>query len=344
MKKTVLITGGAGYVGSHTAFLMAANGYRVIIVDSLVHGQTFDHSWAQLIKADYATPGLLDALFASEPIDCVMHFAASIEVGESVRNPQAFYHNNVSKTLTLLDSMVRNQVRSLVFSSTCAVYGYPQSLPLKEDHQRSPVNPYGNTKLSIEYALSDYSAAYDFSYVALRYFNAAGALPERGLGEWHEPETHAIPVLLRAAREGRPFTVFGTDYPTPDGSCIRDYVHVCDLANAHLKAVRHLETTAASDVFNLGTGTGHSVLELVEAVGTVVGKKVQARMADRRAGDPPVLVADHGKATLYLGWEPKYSTLDYILSSAWKWELERQGMLAAREGRAAEVQESPEAQ
>ncbi len=320
MKKTVLLTGGAGYIGSHTAYLLHTLGYQLVIVDTLHHHQVFSPAWATVIKADIAQPGILASIFQQYPIHAVMHFAGFIEVGESVKYPDQFYHNNVVATLHLLDAMRQHDVNTIIFSSTCAVYGTPVYVPMDEVHPFGPVSPYGKTKLAIEYILQDYAQAFGLRYAALRYFNAAGALPQQGLGEWHNPETHVIPLLLRAIQQQKTFTILGDDYDTPDGTCIRDYVHVLDIAQAHILALEYLERGGPSDVFNLGTGTGYSVRELIEAAQNVCGRTLITTVASRRPGDAPVLVADAHKVQSVLGWQPQHSDLNNILATAWAWE------------------------
>jgi len=319
-EKAVLITGGAGYVGSHTAYLMARQGYKVFILDTRIHGQPFSHNWATLIEKDCADREVLSTLFERYDIEGVVHFAALAEVSESVRSPQDYYENNVVKTLQLIDCMLQHKVKRFVFSSTCAVYGEPTSLSLSETHPTAPINPYGRTKLAIEHALHDYSHAYGLSYVSLRYFNAAGALPEMQLGEYHVPETHLIPRLIRSLYQQEPFFLFGNDYKTKDGSCVRDYVHVIDIARAHLQAWWHLASTGVSECINLGSTHGHSVKDVIRVLEDICGKKVLVKIADRRLGDPAILVADATKAMNVLGWHPKYSSLSLILRSALRWE------------------------
>jgi len=320
MQPTVLVIGGAGYIGSHTAYLLAQRNYKVIILDSFVHHQYFNPSWATVIKNDFADTQTLNDIFTTYSIDAVMHFAACIEVGESVKNPLKFYENNVSKTIALLNAMKSHNVNKLIFSSSCAVYGTPQQLPLTENHQKNPISPYGKTKLMIEAILEDLSAAYDFNYVSLRYFNAAGALPEEQLGEQHKPETHIIPLLLQAALNKLPFNIFGDDYNTKDGTAVRDYLHVLDIGHAHLAALEHLNNGNPSDCFNLGTGNGISVKEMITAVENVCRQPINKNWHKRRAGDPPVLVADPSKAQTILNWQPKYSEIEFILKSALAFE------------------------
>ena len=320
MQPTILITGGAGYIGSHTAFLMAQKGYKVIILDTLNHGQSFDHAWATLIQKDCADEQTLEEIFTKYDVQAVMHFAAFMEVGLSVKDPMRFYENNVVKTIRLLNTMLAHNVKTFIFSSSAATYGTPQMVPIPETHPLVPINPYGNNKLIVEKVLHDYHHAYGLNYVALRYFNAAGALPEHGLGEVHSPESHVIPLILRAARDGRPFNIFGSDYPTPDGTCIRDYLHVLDIAQAHVQALEHLEAGNPSDCFNLGTGKGTSVKEMIDAVERITHTQVKKVFAPRREGDPAVLVADPSKAMNILHWKPQFSDIDYIVKSAFVFE------------------------
>ncbi len=320
MQKTILVVGGAGYIGSHTAYQLAQLGYHVVILDKLLHKQPWPHTWATLIHADFGDKEMLHTIFTKYHVEAVMHFAAFIEVGRSVKEPASYYDNNVVKTLTLLNSMLEHGVKTIIFSSSCAVYGTPQKLPLTEDHPKNPISPYGTTKLMIEMILQDYATAYDLHYVALRYFNAAGALPEHGLGEYHDPESHVIPLLLRAARNKTIFNIFGTDHATPDGTCIRDYLHVLDIADAHVKALAYLQAGNPSECFNLGTGTGASVKELIGAVEKVCGTSLTINYASKRAGDPAILVADPRKARDVLGWQPHYSDLTKILRDAYEFE------------------------
>jgi len=321
MKTAVLVTGGAGYIGSHTAHLMAQKGYEIIIVDSLQHGQTFDHPWATFIESDFADEKTLEHIFENYAIEAVIHFAAFIEVGKSVKDPLRFYENNVIKTIKLLKAMVKYNVKKFIFSSSCAVYGNPQFLPLTEDHPKNPISPYGKNKLMVEMALQDFQKAYGLQYVALRYFNAAGASPEHGLGENHNTETHLIPIIFRAAIEQRPFYIFGIDHGTKDGSCIRDFIHVKDLAQAHWLALEYLNNGNLSDCFNLGTGNGFSVKEMCEKVEEVCNLKLQILHENKRLGDPPILIADPKKAKNILGWQAQYSDLAHIIKTAYEFTL-----------------------
>jgi UDP-glucose 4-epimerase len=319
--KTILITGGAGYIGSHTAYLLHQLGYQIIIIDNLLHGQQFQHQWARLFQGDFADKNILDTIFQNYRIDAVMHFAAFIEVGESVKKPKEFYENNVTKTLVLLDAMLSHNVKKIIFSSSCAVYGNPVQVPMSESNPYAPINAYGKNKLCVEFILQDYAVAYGLQYVALRYFNAAGCLPEQGLGEQHHPETHVIPLLLRAAMQKKPFKIFGSDYPTIDGTCVRDYIHVLDIAQAHILSYDYLSAGGISDAFNLGSGTGYTVGQLIEIAQEVCGVAIDIMRCDRRPGDAEKLVADPAKAFKILGWQPKHSDLREIMQSAYAWEL-----------------------
>ena len=327
--KAILVTGGAGYIGSHVAYELYKQGYFVIIVDTFYHKQTIPTNWGLVIKEDIGNRSFLDKLFSTYTIDAVIHLAGFIEVFESVIDPARFYHNNITKSLQLLDAMKEHRVSRCVFSSSCAVYGHPQQLPLQEDHPLHPENPYGKTKLAVEYALHDYAQAYNIQVVALRYFNAAGAIPEAHIGEQHDHETHIIPLLLRAGMAEQEFFIFGDDYATEDGTCIRDYIHVKDLAQAHIKAYDFLCAEQGSshglyEVFNVGSGSGFSVKELVKEAERVVGRSIRTTIKPRRAGDAPVLVADTRKIEQQLKWRAAYSDLAAIMLSAYSWELDQQ--------------------
>jgi UDP-glucose-4-epimerase GalE len=313
----VLVTGGAGYIGSHAARFLRGAGHEVLIYDNLSTGFEFLVRGFELIRGDIGdTSKLAPAL---KRADAVMHFAAHCYVGESVHNPRKYFHNNVESALTLLNACIDAGVLRFVFSSTCAVYGVPAKVPIAEDTPRQPVNPYGVSKMCFERALEAYSVAYDLRYASLRYFNAAGADENGETGECHDPETHLIPLALAAAAGAGPaLQVFGTDYPTPDGTCVRDYIHVNDLAEAHAKALQHLAEGGDSVTANLGTGLGHSVLEIIAAVEKATGKKVPHEIVGRREGDPPALVANPALAKARLGWKAKRS-LDDIVSTAWQW-------------------------
>jgi len=316
MSNTILVTGGAGYIGSHTVLYLLKKGYQVIVLDDLSQGQEFNLS-CNFIKGDFADKNLLEQIFTQNKIDAVMHFAAFIEVGESVKDPLKFYINNVTKTLTLLEVMLKHKIKKFIFSSSCAVYGIPEFLPLTEDHPKNPVSPYGQCKLMVENILKDFDTAYGLKFVSLRYFNAAGSINEHNLGERHSPETHIIPLIFKSIESGFAFKIFGADYSTRDGSCIRDYLHVWDIASAHYKALEYLNANNNSDFFNLGTGTGYSVKEIIQAVEILLDKKVITLETDRRLGDPPILVADATKAHKILDWQPLHSSLEEILKSAY---------------------------
>jgi UDP-glucose-4-epimerase GalE len=316
----VLVTGGAGYIGSQTAKALARAGHEGVVLDNLVTGHREAVKWGPFIEGDLDDKELLAKIFKEHRIEAVIHFAASLLVGESVKNPQKYFWNNVVNTLLLLDAMKAGGVKPIVFSSSAAVYGNPEKVPITEDHPMSPVNPYGDSKLCMERAIRWYGVAYGLRGVALRYFNAAGADLEGELGEEHDPESHLIPLVVKAALGQRPnVEVYGTDYPTPDGTAIRDYIHVVDLADAHVRALEYLAGGGKSTQLNLGTGEGHSVREVVAGVGKNCGGPVPAKDAPRRAGDPAVLVADPSRARQVLGWQPQYSDLDTIIQSAWKW-------------------------
>ncbi len=323
MKKTILLTGGLGFVGSVTAHVLHALGYQIVIIDKFVHHQACAMPWAHVIKGDICNRAMLTSIFAQYDFGAVMHFASLIEVGQSVINPDSFYANNVVGALTLLDVMREHRVPHLIFSSSCAVYGIPQYVPLDENHPCNPVNPYGRTKHTIEYAIKDYASAFDMKFVILRYFNAAGATLEYGLGECHNPETHVIPLLLRAARNGVPFSIYGADYDTSDGTCVRDYVHVHDIARAHAQALEYLLHKGSSEICNLGTGKGYSVYELIDAVRRVSGCSVATKIVARRAGDVATLVANAAQARSVLKWQTQRSDLDTIMRDAWMWEMRR---------------------
>ncbi|WP_461209881.1 UDP-glucose 4-epimerase GalE [Desulfocurvus sp. DL9XJH121] len=330
MPKTVLITGGAGYIGSHANCALAERGYETLVLDNLVYGHRDLVRWGRLIEGDIADAALLDRIFAGHKVDAVMHFAAFAYVGESVADPAKYYRNNVGGTLSLLEGMRRAGVDKLIFSSTCATYGVPEEIPITEGHAQAPINPYGRTKLMIEQAMADYGAAYGLRSLALRYFNAAGADPTGRVGERHDPETHLIPLALMAALDpARELKIFGTDYDTPDGTCVRDYIHVTDLAEAHVLGLEYLLDGGASDAFNLGNGQGFSVREVVQSARRVSGRPVRAVEADRRAGDPPFLVGSSQRIRSALGWNPRHADLDEIMATAWAWHRKDLKKLAA---------------
>ncbi len=316
----ILVTGGAGYIGSHTVRELVNRGHHVVVLDNLSKGHRATVGEAGFVRGDTSDRRLLQEIFQKYEIEAVMHFAASSLVGESVRHPSAYYYNNVVKGISLLDAMVESGVRYLVFSSTAAVYGEPHEVPISEDHVTIPTNPYGATKLALEGAMRWYDSAYGLRYTSLRYFNAAGADPAGDIGEDHEPETHLIPLTLKVALGLLPhLEVFGVDYPTPDGSCVRDYIHVCDLADAHVLALEALATGSPSTVYNLGNGNGYSVLEVIKVAGEVVGKPVNMKYGARRPGDPAVLVAGSEKIKTGLGWRPRFTDLRAIIETAWRW-------------------------
>ena len=317
--ETVLVVGGAGYIGSHTCLDLANKGFKPVVCDNFSSGHREFVKWGPVEEGDIRDRARLDEVLAKHQPAAILHFAALIEVGESVKDPVAFYENNVIGTLTLLAAAQAVGVKAFVFSSTCATYGLPQSVPLDETHRQVPINPYGRTKYIVEQALADYDKYTGFRSVVLRYFNAAGADFEGRIGEWHQPETHAIPLAIDAAlgrREG--FKVFGTDYETRDGTCVRDYIHVLDLADAHVRAVEHLLRGGDSVALNLGTGTGTTVKELLGAIERVSERPFPVEYVGRREGDSHTLVANNDKAREILGWTPQYD-LSEIIRSAWNW-------------------------
>ncbi|QHN08187.1 UDP-glucose 4-epimerase GalE [Methanothermobacter sp. THM-2] len=315
----ILIVGGAGYIGSHVNKFLSESGYETLILDNLTKGHREHVKWGELIEGDLGDRRLLNRILTEYDVEAVMHFAAFTDVGESVQKPGDYYRNNVVNTMNLLDSMLENGVGRFVFSSTCAVYGNPSEIPITEEHSLNPISPYGRSKLMVEEILRDYSDAYDLSYVSLRYFNAAGADPEVEIGELHEPETHLIPIVLDAAMGLRDSVrIFGTDYPTPDGTCIRDYIHVMDLADAHWRALEYLEGER-SGVFNLGNGNGFSVMEVIETCREVTGASIRVVEDQRRPGDPPELVGSSERAREILGWSPVFTELEEIIKTAWNW-------------------------
>jgi UDP-glucose 4-epimerase len=331
MHKTILITGGAGYVGSHISWLLAHHGYKVIIIDNFHQQQHVSTPWATVITSDFADEEQLHTIFTTYTIDTVIHCAAFIEVGASIKEPRLYYENNLFKTGKLLNVMLSHGVRKIIFSSSCAVYGIPQEIPIAEDHPRHPISVYGRTKSMVESMLTDFNHAYDLKFVSLRYFNAAGAQPEHHLGEQHRPETHIIPLLLQAIHQQKPFTLFGNDYETPDGSCIRDFLHVTDIAHAHLLALQHLEHHKPSDSFNLGTGHGISMKQLIKTAEQLFCTSVRLIIEKRRPGDPARLIADPSKAEQILGWHARYSDIEYILLSAYAYMIQQDNMFTLAE-------------
>ena len=325
---SILIVGGAGYIGSQTAKLVAASGHRPVVFDNLVYGHRAAVKWGPLVEGDLADPAAIRQALSEHAVEAVIHFAAYAYVGESMTDPGKYFRNNVAGTINLLDAMVAAGVRDLVFSSTCATYGEPREVPISESHPQNPVNAYGETKLAVERMLRWYGQAHGLRYAALRYFNAAGADPDGEVGEDHSPETHLIPLAIAAAHgRGDPLSIFGTDYRTPDGTAVRDYIHVVDLAEAHLLALaalaRGAKATASAPTtslhLNLGTGRGSSVREVITSVEKATGRAVPVREVGRRAGDPPVLVADARQAGERLGWKPRYPDLDTIVAHAVHW-------------------------
>jgi UDP-glucose 4-epimerase len=319
--KRVLVTGGAGYIGSHVVKALGERGFTVLVYDNLSKGYRDAVLYGELVVGDLADAALLDRTIKEFRPDAVMHFAAFIEVGESVQNPIKYYQNNAANTMSLLHVLTKNQVNKFIFSSSAAVYGSPEKVPITEDEKINPINPYGESKAIVEKVLSDLAAATDFHHVSLRYFNAAGADPMGRIGERHNPESHLIPLILKTAKgERQSIKVFGIDYPTPDGTCIRDYIHIEDLADAHLLALDYLLDNGKSDFFNCGYGQGHSVREVIDTVKKVTGMSFAVQETGRRAGDPPVLVADSSKLKKNLKWKPRYDSLEYIIKTAWEWE------------------------
>ena len=315
----ILVTGGAGYIGSVAVEDLREQGETVVVLDNLVYGhrQAIDSS-IPFYEGDIGDETLIQTIFSEHEIEACMHFSAFAYVGESVEKPQIYYKNNFIQTLKLLDVLIENDVKKFIFSSTCATYGEPQYVPIDEKHPQLPTNPYGWSKFMVERALADYDAAYNLKYVALRYFNACGA--SGGCGEDHNPETHLIPLILFVAQGKRDsISIFGDDYPTPDGTAVRDYIHISDLSQAHLLALEYLRKGGDSEFINLGNGSGYSVKEVVEAARKITGKKIEAKIAPRRAGDPSRLVADAAKARKVLGWNPQFPEIERIIESAWAW-------------------------
>lgn len=328
IKHKILVTGGAGYIGSATCALLSEKGYEPVVLDNLVYGHEWAVKWGPLYKGSISDIKLLQTIVNEHDIKAVIHFAAYAYVGESVQDPIKYYQNNVSETLQLLSFLVDKKIDKLIFSSTCATYGNPLKIPMSESHPQNPINPYGASKLMVERILQDLAQAKKLNSIALRYFNAAGACPEWGLGEEHDPETHLIPLVLKSILPGgKKIKIFGFDYPTKDGTCLRDYIHIYDLANAHVLSLEKLlENRNSPDQFvayNLGIGKAHSNLEVLAAAEKVTGKKIDFDKAERRPGDPPELVADSEKAQKELGWRPERSSLEQILQSAWDWHSKK---------------------
>jgi len=320
MGQNILVTGGAGYIGSHACKALAQADYIPVTLDNLSQGHREAVKWGPLIVGDLADDGLLEAILSEHQISGVMHFAAFASVGESMTDPGKYFRNNLVNSVRLLDAMVKTGVDKIILSSTCSTYGTPQFMPISEKHPQAPVNPYGESKLCVEKAMRWYSKLHGIRVAALRYFNAAGADPDAEIGEKHDPETHLIPLIIEAALGQRASVdVFGTDYPTPDGSAIRDYIHVTDLADAHLRTLKKLEESPDDLFLNLGTGTGYSVLEVIDMVEEVSGKRISRNLADRRPGDPAELVAATGLADKVLAWKPVVSDLRTIVETAMRW-------------------------
>lgn len=316
----ILIVGGAGYIGSHVNKLLFQKGIETIVFDSLVTGHADFVKWGVFQQGDLGDIEAIRNLFRAYPIDAVMHFAAYAYVGESVIDPQKYYLNNVRNTLNLLQAMLEKRISRFIFSSSCATYGDLVSIPIIEEQPQRPINPYGQSKLMVENILKDYSHSYNLRFAALRYFNAAGADPDAEIGEWHDPETHLIPLVLDAAAGIREdIKIFGTDYDTPDGTCIRDYIHVCDLAAAHVMALEYLIDGGKNESFNLGNGNGYSVNEVINVSRNITGLPIKTVSEARREGDPPVLVGSAEKAKTILKWKPKYQSLESIIETAWNW-------------------------
>ncbi len=321
----ILVTGGAGYIGSHTVKELLRAGYEVVVMDDLRSGHRELVLTEHFVEADIRDRKALHEIFRRYPISAVMHFAALTSVPESVADPASYYAVNLIGSLNLLEAMRAFGVKRIVFSSSAAVYGDPVRIPIPEDHPTRPKSPYGRSKLMVEEILADYARAYGLGYISLRYFNAAGSDPEGTIGEWHVPEQHLIPIVLEAALGKRPYVeIFGTNYETPDGTGVRDYIHVTDLAWAHVLALRHLEAGGKSGAYNLGIGRGYSVREVIETCGKVTGREIPVREAPRRPGDPALLVADPTRAQQELGWQPRYTTLPPMVETAWAWMLRRE--------------------
>lgn len=323
MRDAVLITGGAGYIGSHIAWLLLQRGYEIIIIDNFCQQQRCYLSGAIIVQGDFGNQQLLEDVFTQHAITAVIHCAAYTQVNASLYDPLHYYENNLFKTGVLLASMLQHGIKRFVFSSSCAVYGMPITIAMSETHPCNPVSPYGATKMMVERMLQDYACAYDLQIISLRYFNAAGAHPEYNLGEQHLPETHIIPLLLQAMHQRKPFTLFGNDYATADGSCIRDFLHVIDIAHAHLLALTHAQVGGFYECFNLGTGVGISIKQMIKTAEQLFDIPIKVAVADRRAGDPDYLVADPSKAMQMLDFKPRYSDINHILRSAYAYMLKK---------------------
>ena len=330
----ILMAGGAGYVGSHVNKYLHQLGYQTVVIDNLCRGHEEFVRWGEFVRGDLANKDDIRACFRKYPITGVMHFGAFAYVGESVETPAEYYENNVCNTLNLLNVMREFQVNRFIFSSTCSTYGVPLETPITEAHTQQPINPYGRSKLFVEQIARDFERAYGLKFVSLRYFNAAGADPDAEIGEKHDPETHLIPIVLDVALGGiNEVRVFGTDYDTPDGTCIRDYIHVMDLAQAHASALHYLGDGGLSDAFNLGNGNGFSVRQVIETATEITGRKIRWVPSDRRPGDPPILIGSSEKARKVLHWAPQYADLRVIVGTAWKWQQKMRSASDRREQR-----------
>lgn len=319
-KMNILVVGGAGYIGSHMCKYLFQKGYNPVVLDNLVYGHREAVKWGPFIEGNMEDASLLSRIFKDYRIEAVMHFAAFAYVGESVTDPGKYYLNNVSASISLLESMRRHHISNFLFSSSCATYGEPLEIPITESHPQNPINPYGRTKLMVEQILMDYKLAYGINYTSLRYFNAAGADPDGEIGEDHNPETHIIPLVLQVALDQRDeINIFGDDYPTEDGTCIRDYIHVTDLAQAHLLALENMLNNKGGGIYNLGNGEGCSVKQVIETARKVTGKDIIASITGRRAGDPAVLIGSSARAVNSLGWKPQYGDIESIIETAWRW-------------------------
>ena len=316
----ILVVGGAGYIGSHMCKYLAENKYTPVVLDNLIYGHREAVKWGPFIEGAMDNRDILDKIFTDYEIAAVMHFAAFAYVGESVTDPGKYYENNVAATIALLDAMRKHNVLKFIFSSTCSTYGEPVEIPITETHPQNPINPYGRSKVMVEQILDDYQAAYGLNSIVLRYFNAAGADPDGEIGEDHNPETHLIPLILQTALSKRDeINVFGDDYPTEDGTCIRDYIHVTDLSQAHLLALVRLMNNQPGGRYNLGNGNGNSVKQVVDTAREITGEKIPSKYAERRPGDPAILIGSSEKAIKELGWRPEFADLKSILETAWRW-------------------------
>jgi UDP-arabinose 4-epimerase len=339
MSIKILVTGGAGYIGSHTCKALAAAGYGPVVLDDLSTGHRWAVKWGPLVIGDIGDSAAVARILKRFKIEAVIHFAAHAYVGESISHPQKYFRNNVTKTLALLDTLLETGISTVVLSSSCATYGIPQNLPIAEDHPQEPINPYGASKLFVEKILYWYDQAHSMRYMNLRYFNAAGADPDGEIGEAHTPETHLIPLVIAAAQgETQRVEIFGTDYDTADGTAIRDYVHVCDLGTAHVKALEYLFSGGASSSVNLGTGRGYSIRNIISAVEALSPRAVPVTEGPRRSGDPPVLIADPQLGQTLLGWKPKMSNLQTIVRTAWTWHEARLNPLSQRYASKIEIE------